>query len=97
MDAMDSRKTPPPEKGPKTRAWQMPSTLLPGSFRLEMSGNRSAVMEGCGGVLEYDGSTVRVRAGKMAVRFRGRNLEIKCLTADSLVVEGFISAVEFIT
>ena len=29
-----------------------PSSLLSG-FRMEISGNREAVLEGCGGVLEY--------------------------------------------
>ncbi|WP_101697696.1 YabP/YqfC family sporulation protein [Clostridium minihomine] len=73
-----------------------PSSLLSG-FRLEIKGNREAVLEGCGGVLEYGEDTVRVRAGKMSVRFTGRDIKIKCLTADSLVVEGYLTGLEFIT
>jgi len=73
-----------------------PSSLLSG-FRMEISGNREAVLEGCGGVLEYSEEAIRVRAGKMSIRFTGRNLKIKCLTADSLVVEGYLTGLEFIT
>ena len=52
-------------------------------------------MEGCRGVLEYDTDVVRVRAGRMTLRFTGRCLVIRCLTADSLVVEGFITGLNF--
>ena len=54
-------------------------------------------MEGCRGVLEYDTDVVRVRAGRMTLRFTGRCLVIRCLTADSLVVEGFIAGIEFLS
>ena len=52
-------------------------------------------MEGCQGILEYDDDVVRVRAGKLVVRFTGRNLKIRCMTADSLVVDGFLRGMEF--
>lgn len=64
---------------------------------MELNGNREAVVEGCGGILEYDASVVRVKAGKMILRFTGRGLVIQCLTADSLVVSGFITGIEFLT
>lgn len=62
---------------------------------MEINGNTEAIVEGCSGVLEYDTGTVRVRTGRMTVRFQGRNLAINCLTADSLVVTGFITGIEF--
>ena len=49
----------------------------------------------CKGILEYDDDVVRVRAGKLVVRFTGRNLKIRCMTADSLVVDGFLRGMEF--
>ncbi len=64
---------------------------------IELKGNREAVVEGCSGVLEYDTGVVRVRAGKLTVRFSGRGLVIQCLTTDSLVVTGFITGIEFLT
>lgn len=63
---------------------------------MEINGNREAIVEGCGGVLEYGDDVVRVKAGKQTVRFTGRGLVIKCLTADSLVVTGFIMGIEFL-
>ena len=63
--------------------------------RMEFKGNREVVLEDCRGILEYDTDVVRVRAGKLIVRFTGRGLTIKCMTADSMVVEGFITGMEF--
>ena len=60
-----------------------------------LKGNREVVLEDCRGILEYDTDVVRVRAGKLIVRFTGRGLTIKCMTADSMVVEGFITGMEF--
>ena len=45
--------------------------------------------------MEYDDTTVRLNMGNMIVRFLGRNLQIKGMTADSLVVEGFITSIEY--
>ena len=73
---------------------RMPTSA--GGTHMELNGNREAVVEGCGGILEYSEETVRVRTGKLVVKFVGRGLTVKCLTADSLVVEGFFTGVEFL-
>lgn len=66
-----------------------------GNAHLEFFGNRKAVVEGCQGILEYDSDVVRVKAGRLIIRFSGRGLEIKCMTSDSLIVEGFLTGLEF--
>lgn len=63
---------------------------------MEINGNTEAVVDGCSGVLEYDTDVVRIRTGKLTVRFTGRGLVIKCLTADSLVVTGYFTGIEFL-
>ena len=63
---------------------------------MELNGNREAVVEGCGGVLEYDETVVRVRIPGQVVRFTGRGLSIRSLTADALVVTGYITGIEFL-
>jgi sporulation protein YqfC len=65
-------------------------------FHLELNGNREAVVEGCCGVLEYGGGVVRVRTKRQVIRFTGRGLVIRCLTADALVVAGYITGIEFL-
>ena len=71
------------------------SLLNPVHF--EMNGNKEVVIEGCKSILEYDENMVRIRVKNMSVSYYGRNLMIKCLTPDSLVIEGFITSIEFVT
>lgn len=63
---------------------------------MELNGNREVVVEGCGGVLEYDDTVVRVRTLGHIVRFTGRGLAIRSLTAEALVVTGYITGIEFL-
>lgn len=63
--------------------------------RIELTGNRSAVVDGCDGIVDYDDEKVIVRAGRLTVRFVGHSLKLKCLTADSAVIDGVIQSVEY--
>lgn len=74
----------------------IPPSAIAGIPQIELAGNREAVIEGCQGVLEYDENIIKLAAGKMSIKFVGRGLQIKVLTHDSAVVEGFISSMEFI-
>lgn len=71
-----------------TAPMQMPS-------HMEINGNQEVIVDGCSGVLEYNTDVVRIKTGKLVVRFTGRGLAIKCLTADSLVVTGYLTGIEF--
>lgn len=62
---------------------------------LEMKSNREAVVEGCLGIEEYDENIVKIKMPKMGICFFGKKLEIKCMSVDSLVIEGVISSIEF--
>ena len=76
---------------------QMPAGAVPNCTHFEMNSNREVIIEGCKGILQYDENIIRINTGKMETSFLGRNLSIKCLTPDSLVVEGFIKSIEFVT
>ena len=75
---------------------QIPAAVLANVTHMELSGNTQATVEGCGGILEYSDEVVRVKTGKMVTKFTGRNLKIRCLSCDALVVEGFVTAIEFL-
>lgn len=63
---------------------------------MEINGNSEAVVDGCSGVLEYDDNVVRIISRGKTIRFTGRGLMIRCLTADSLVVTGYLTGIEFL-
>lgn len=62
---------------------------------ITLTGNRSAVVDGCDGILDYDGEKVVLRTGRLTVRIGGRNLRLTKLTSSSAMVEGVISALEY--
>ena len=77
--------------------WEGAGLLAENGPRMELGGNREATVDGCGGVLEYSDETVRIRYGKVVVRFTGRGLRLHSLTAKSLVVSGWITGIEILT
>ena len=79
------------------KSMQLPIGALPNFTHFEMNSNREVVVEGCRGILQYDENIIKVNMDKMITAFYGRNLSIKCLSADSLIVEGFITSIEFLT
>lgn len=78
------------------KAVDMPVDLITGNAHLEFSGNREVVVEGCCGVLEYDENVTTLDLGKMKIRFLGRNIQLRNFTDHSVIVNGFISTVEFL-
>ena len=84
-------------KGAFKEMFDIPHSALGGTMYIELSGNTEAVVGGCSGVLEYDENVIRLAGNKMSVKFTGRRLQLKVLTHDSAIIEGFILGVEFIT
>lgn len=76
---------------------QLPVGALPNSSHFEMNGNREVIIEGSKGIIQYEENIIRVNMGKMITTFFGRHLTIKCFTKDSLIIEGFITSIEFTT
>ena len=83
---------PAPAKGSKL-AEAGAVSVLP---RMEFCGNREVTIDGSKGVLEYDENLIRINMGKMVACFFGRNLNIKCFNLESLVIEGYITTIEFL-
>lgn len=67
------------------------------SVHMELMSNRELVIEGCERIEEYDENIVKIVASKMSVVVFGKDLKIRCLTPDSLIVMGVISSIEFLT
>lgn len=64
---------------------------------LQFNSNKEVTLDGCKGILEYQSDIIRVNTGRMVVVFKGRKLNIKCLTVASIVISGYITCVEFIS
>lgn len=66
-----------------------------GGAVISITGNRSAVVDGCDGVVDYDEEKVILRTGRLTVRINGRKLRLTKLTQSSAMVEGVISSLEY--
>lgn len=73
-----------------------PLNLLNSTCQIELNANNEAIIEGCTGILQYDEGIIRLSTSKFILKFTGRNLKIQCMTATSAIVEGFITAIEFV-
>ncbi len=67
-----------------------------GSSLIQLTGNRTAVVDGCDGIVDYDDEKVILRAGRLTVRIVGRDLKLKRLTESTAVVEGFLNGMEYL-
>lgn len=70
--------------------------IVKSSVHIEINSNREAIIDGSSGILEYNECCIKISTGKMIVAFKGRGLFIRCMSDSSMVIEGYISSVEYV-
>lgn len=89
-----------PEKMPKisrlARALEMPADVMKSTPHLELSGNRELLVEGCLGILSFDTEEISFSAGKYSIKVTGKDLFIRNFTADTVLVSGLLTSVQFV-
>ena len=80
------------EKNLKRRSLIPPTLSAP---CIELSGNRELLIEGGKGVLEYSPALIRVNTAAMIIAVAGRDLNLRCISDTSLMIDGFITKLEF--
>jgi|GEM_PF-2593454 YabP family. len=63
---------------------------------LHMLGNKSAVIEGCMHIAEYDEENIRLVTKSNDICFYGQQLRLQFLDAESVEISGKIGRVEFL-
>ncbi len=74
----------------------IPVGTLSKAARMEVSGNRQVLIEGCRGIVRYDEGQIEVRTADGTVRFTGRELCMTSLNPACAVITGRLLSVEFI-
>lgn len=77
------------------RALELPDTVVTSGPYIEVHGTGEMVVEGCKGILDYDGNVVRLSAGRFAVTVLGEQLEIIHYSDGSCTVTGIIRNIGF--
>lgn len=80
------------EKSAKRRSLIPPTLSAP---CIELSGNRELLIEGGKGVLEYSPELIRVNTTDMMIAVCGRDLNLRCISDTSLMIDGYITKLEF--
>jgi sporulation protein YqfC len=75
--------------------FDLPGEVLAGMPKLTVTGNRRLHIECHKGILEYDGSVISVNGGAVIVKIRGEGLDIISMSAEEILVRGFIVAIDF--
>lgn len=71
------------------------SSLLAQESHLELCSNRELLVDGCKGIVEYNDTLIRLHIPEGQLKVSGRELQIACMSEDSLIVRGFLSGLEY--
>lgn len=75
--------------------FDLPRDVVSGCARVELCGNREAIIDGCRGVLEYRNDLIAVNTGRLTVRVCGREMTIVSMRNGRAVVKGIIAGIDF--
>ena len=53
-------------------------------------------MDGCKGIVEYNDTLIRLHIPEGQLKVSGRELQIACMSEDSLIVRGFLSGLNIV-
>lgn len=74
--------------------FDLPGDVVAGLPRIELTGNRSLRMENHKGILAYGDEEIHVSGGKLIVKVRGMDLELKSMNANELLITGSIWGID---
>lgn len=76
------------------QALDLPGDVVAGLPRIEVTGNRELRMENHKGILAYGTQEIHISGGKLVVKVRGVDLELKSMNASELLIGGTILGVD---
>lgn len=74
--------------------FDLPGDVVAGLPRVELLGDRQLRMENHKGILAYGADEIHISGGKLIVKVRGANLELRAMNAVELLITGDIAGVE---
>lgn len=64
--------------------------------RIELTGNREIIIDGCKGVVEYTENNIRISLSENVLSLSGDNLLIQSFDNDVVIINGQISDIDFL-
>ena len=75
-------------------AFDLPGDVVAGLPRIEIVGSRELRMENHKGILSYGGEEIHISGGRLIVKVRGANLELRAMNGSELLITGEIAGVD---
>lgn len=79
-----------------SRVFDVPADIVAGQPRLELIGTGELSMEGHRGILAYGPEEIHISGGKLVVRVKGEELELRAMNPTELLITGKIHTVELV-
>ncbi|MDD2503106.1 MAG: sporulation protein YqfC [Clostridia bacterium] len=76
--------------------FELPKDITLNLPRISMVGSNQMLVENHKGVIEYVPQRIRVNSSIGVIRVQGREMELKNIAADDIMITGDISMIEFI-
>ena len=77
-------------------ALELPGDLVAGLPRIELTGDRELRMENHRGILAYGSREIQISGGRLVVKVRGENLELRAMNAGELLITGALRGVDLL-
>jgi sporulation protein YqfC len=90
------RAKPPSLREKIVDALDMPKEVVLGIVKITITGNKEILIENYKGVLEYTKNVIKISCVPKSIKIAGKNLEIKAITQEMLLISGIIGFFEFI-
>ena len=74
--------------------FDLPGDVVAGLPRMELVGSGEFWMEGHRGILSYGAEEILISGGRLVVRLRGTELELRSMNANTLCISGQIAGVD---
>ena len=81
--------------GKLSSASNLPLDVLGGMPMFEMAGNREIFIEGVSVLKRYDEDCVSLSLGKLDITICGRNLTLKNLADENILISGYLTSITF--
>lgn len=77
-------------------ALELPGDVVAGLPRVELTGDRELRMENHRGILAYGSQEIQISGGRLVVKVRGEDLELRAMNAGELLITGTLRGVDLL-
>ena len=75
--------------------FDLPGDIVAGMSRITITGCRRVFIENHRGILEYGSEEIDVNGGRVVIKLRGNDLELRSMSESELLITGQLNGIDF--